>query len=32
MIITYWGENLKSTWSTIFHPLLGEKFWWTLVH
>jgi len=25
-------ENLNSTWSTTFHPLLNEKKWWTLVH
>ena len=26
-------ENPKSTWSTTFHPLLGEKkLWWTLVN
>jgi len=23
---------LNSTWSTTFHPLLGEKIGWTLVH
>jgi len=25
-------ENLNSTWSTTFHPLLGEKNWWPLVY